>query len=800
MAVDLTEIRELFLEESFENIDIMESSLLDLEIGNVDNEFINTIFRAAHSIKGGAGIFNFEHIIHFAHAAETLLDEMRNGEHFVTQSLIDLLLSSVDVLRMMLSAVQEDTDYDVQEAQKCQEELHQASQENQEKKSLVEENVASPPTTLTKEPFKSIESQQSATIEPGIKNGWRILFKPDISMLTTGNDPINLFRELAHLGELEIKVDTNQLPTFLELDPRACYLSWELLVYGEIERIAIDEIFEWVEDECELHITNLASDIAEKSTLPSKEEQISEETAEDITLDAEKREESELERIKKIQLDNADKNLETTQKAELEKAEFDKSEIISAQEDIKKIVDLPVDKHSKDEEISPKKADKSTDSIEVDTFQIPSKETSETKDTTKHIHSTTIHGSEANSIRVGIDKVDSLINMVGELVITQSMLDQIGEHFDNLQINNLKDGLAQLERNTRELQENVMRIRMLPISYSFNRFPRLVHDLSTQLGKNVELKLSGEQTELDKTVLEKMNDPLVHLVRNALDHGIEMPEQRLAAGKSEIGLLHLHAFHQGGNIIIQISDDGAGFNVNRIREKAIQKKLLKSDEYPTNEQLYDFIFQPGFSTVEQVSDLSGRGVGMDVVRRNIRALGGTIEVKSQTGKGSIFSIRLPLTLAILDGQLVRVGQEIYILPLLSIIESLRVNPKLVNFLAGVAEVYRLREEYIPILRLYDIFDITSSTMQLEQGLLVIVEGDGQKIGLFVDELLSQQQIVIKSLESNYKKVEGISSATILGDGSVALILDVAGLIHLFHSRTKVLPTRPKSLLGVHYEQ
>ncbi|EDN68233.1 chemotaxis protein histidine kinase cheA [Beggiatoa sp. PS] len=405
MAVDLTEIRELFLEESFENIDIMESSLLDLEIGNVDNELINTIFRAAHSIKGGAGIFNFEHIIHFAHAAETLLDEMRNGEHFVTQSLVDLLLSSVDVLRMMLSAVQEDTDYDVQEAQKCQEELHQASQANQEKKQLVEENVAFPPTTLTKEPFKSIESQQSATTGLGIKKGWRILFKPDISMLTTGNDPINLFRELAHLGELEIKVDTNQLPTFLELDPQACYLSWELLVYGEIERVAIDEIFEWVEDECELHITNLASDIAEKSTLSSKEEQILEETTEDISLDAEKSEESELEHIKKIPPDNADKNLETTQKEALEKAEaeFDKSEMISAQEDIKKIVDLPVDKHSKDEKISPKIADQSTDSIEVNTLQILNKETSE-KDTTKHIHSTTTHGSEANSIRVGIDK------------------------------------------------------------------------------------------------------------------------------------------------------------------------------------------------------------------------------------------------------------------------------------------------------------------------------------------------------------------------------------------------------------
>jgi two-component system chemotaxis sensor kinase CheA len=370
--------------------------------------------------------------------------------------------------------------------------------------------------------------------------------------------------------------------------------------------------------------------------------------------------------------------------------------------------------------------------------------------------------------------------MVGELVITQSMLEQIGGKIsDNCYITQLRDGLSQLERNTRELQESVMRIRMLPISFSFNRFPRLVHDLSLQLDKQVELKLSGEHTELDKTVLEKMSDPLVHLVRNALDHGIETPAQRLAAGKPEIGQINLHAFHQGGNIIIQISDDGAGFDLEKIRAKAIQKDLLNPEDSPTDEQLYNFIFQPGFSTVTQVSDLSGRGVGMDVVRRNIRALGGTIEVSSKLGVGSTFSIRLPLTLAILDGQLVRVGQYIYILSLLSIIESLRVKPAKVSSLVGCAEVYRLRDEYIPILRLYELFDITPSTTKLDKGLLVITEGDGKKIGLFVDELLSQQQIVIKSLESNYKKVQGISAATILGDGSVALILDVAGLIQRF---------------------
>jgi two-component system chemotaxis sensor kinase CheA len=376
------------------------------------------------------------------------------------------------------------------------------------------------------------------------------------------------------------------------------------------------------------------------------------------------------------------------------------------------------------------------------------------------------------------------------------MLDQVGQSFDAARIIQLRDGLAQLERNTRELQESVMRIRMLPIAFSFNRFPRLVHDLSSQLGKKVELKLSGEHTELDKTVLEKMSDPLVHLVRNALDHGIEMPAQRLAAGKPEVGLLKLHAFHQSGSIIIQISDDGAGIDTDKVLQKARNLGLIHGEENLTEEQLYELIFHPGLSTATQVSDLSGRGVGMDVVRRNIRSLGGTIDVKSKRGKGSTFNIRLPLTLAILDGQLVRIGHDIYILSLLSIIESLRVNSKYVNALAGRAEVYKLRDEYIPILRLYELFDIPATTTKLEEGLLVIVEGDGQKIGLFVDELLSQQQIVIKSLESNYKQIQGVSGATILGDGNVALILDVAGIIQLFHHRTNYLtrhhPTLPSS--------
>ena len=388
--------------------------------------------------------------------------------------------------------------------------------------------------------------------------------------------------------------------------------------------------------------------------------------------------------------------------------------------------------------------------------------------------------AEGESIRVSIEKIDTIINMVGELVITQSMLSEVGamvHGLNDVALENLRDGLAQLERNTRELQEGVMRIRMLPISFAFSRFPRLVHDLSSKLGKKVELKLSGEQTELDKTVMEKIGDPLVHLVRNALDHGIEAPDARRSQGKPEVGQIHLEAYHQGGNIVIEVSDDGAGLNRERITAKARERGLLAESVELDEERILDLIFDPGFSTAESVSDVSGRGVGMDVVRRNIRDLGGNVEVSSQQGQGSRFTIRLPLTLAILDGQLVRVGDQVYVAPLVSIVESLQVRAERINAVAGRGEVYRLRDEYIPIMDLRRMFGIDTANSTLSGSLLVVVEGEGKKLGLVVDDLLGQQQVVIKSLETNFRPVACISGATILGDGTVALILDAGQLVN-----------------------
>ena len=375
--------------------------------------------------------------------------------------------------------------------------------------------------------------------------------------------------------------------------------------------------------------------------------------------------------------------------------------------------------------------------------------------------------ADSGSIRVATEKVDNIINLVGELLITQSMLSGFADGIHPNDLDRLRQGLSQLARNTRELQESVMQIRMLPISFAFNRFPRIVHDLSRKLGKKVELKLTGEGTELDKTVLEKISDPLVHLVRNALDHGLETPERRLAAGKPETGTIELAAFHEGGNIIIEVRDDGAGLNKAKILQKARERGLIPPDQELTDEQIDNLIFMPGFSTAEQISDVSGRGVGMDVVRRNINDLGGHVQIASKEGLGSTIRIRLPLTLAILDGQLVRVGKEVYIISLLAIVETIQVTRERVNTLVGRTEVFRLRDEYLPVVKLCDQFGVEPDSRSAEDGLLVVVESDGKRAGVLVDDLLAQQQVVIKSLESNFKPVSGIAGATILGDGTVA---------------------------------
>jgi two-component system, chemotaxis family, sensor kinase CheA len=386
--------------------------------------------------------------------------------------------------------------------------------------------------------------------------------------------------------------------------------------------------------------------------------------------------------------------------------------------------------------------------------------------------------NEVASIRVDTEKIDKLINLVGELVITQSMITDLSEKFTLAQLPVLQERITQLERNTREIQERVMSIRMMPIGSAFHRFPRLVRDLAGKSGKQIQLVMSGEETELDKTLIEAIGDPLTHLVRNSADHGLELPEDRVAQGKSERGTIRLHAYHDGGNICIAVEDDGRGLNREKIIKKAVEKGIIADGSNMADEAVYQLIFCPGFSTAETITDVSGRGVGMDVVKRNIEGLGGSVDIQSTMGKGSRLTLKLPLTLAIIDGMTVRVGQDNYIIPLIAVTESIRPKPNELQRIVGKGEVVNLRGEWVPVVKLYEAFTLTPDFTDPSQALLVIVETDGRRLAVLVDELTGQQQVVIKSLEQNYRKVEAISGATILGDGQVALILDVPGLAKL----------------------
>ncbi len=648
MPIDMRQFHQTFFEESLEGLAGMETELLRLEKAGAvrdtvgaDPEILNTIFRAAHSIKGGSSTFGFEEVASFAHVLESRLDALRDGRLLPDRSVVSILLLSVDCLRSLIISARTGREADTIAIAGIRDRLERMDSGN-----------AAPVAS-------------TGTVAPASKTThWRIVFRPDRRLFHTGNDPLRILRELSELGEFKVVTDTAALPAWERMDTEECYLAWDIDLVGPIGRETLTEVFSWVMDDCIL-------EIAPQPVRHLAQRSIAEAVA---SMDA-----------------------------------------------------------------------------------------------------------HADTLRVSVPKVDALINTVGELVITQTMLSQITTDFSFDNLSRLFAGIAQLERNTRELQESVMRIRMLPLSFAFNRLPRLVHDMSQKLEKKVELIVHGEQTEIDKTVIDRLIDPLLHLVRNCLDHGIEPPAVRIAAGKPADARIEIKAYQKGGNVLIEIQDDGRGLQHDRIFARAVEGGLVSADAKLSPQEIADMIFLPGFSTADTVSNISGRGVGMDVVRNNIHGLGGNVEVVSQPGKGTRFILRLPLTLAILDGLSVQIGAQIYILPLVSIIESVRIRPEQVSRPAGGGELFCSRQEYLPLIRLYELFGIEPRSTDLAQGLLVVVEAEGKKAGLYVDDLLGQQQVVIKSLATHYRKVEGISAATILGDGTVAMILDVTGLIRLAHA-------------------
>jgi len=701
LGYDLSQFKATYFEECAELLANAEETLSRLQDGSGTAEDLNAVFRCVHSIKGGAGAFAFEDLVHFAHVFETAMDALRSGRAELSPHLAELLVRGNDVLGDFVRAAQADVVLPSDHGADILAQLAAITQGGAVPAAPAAAAVAAPP----------------APAAPAFRN-YRISFVPQPAMLRTGNDPLLMVRELAALGDLEVAADRSRLPTLTEMDPQASYLAWTFTLTTDRDRQAIADVFEFVDgDTATVSIEEIQGDVDGDGWglfAPSPVNQGVPATPQGASVPGD--------------VDGDGWGL---------------------------FAPSPANQGATAEPAKP--------AAPVAAAPAPA-----AANAGGPVHTA--------SIRVDLDKVDRLVNMVGELVITQAMLGQQASGFSVESHPELIQGLQELSHHTRELQESVMAIRAQPVKALFSKAPRLVRDLSGKLGKQARLVMSGENTEVDKTVIEQLSDPLTHLIRNALDHGLETPEERIAVGKPAEGTIHLGAEHRSGRIIIEITDDGRGIDRKRVLEKAIEKGLVERGQQLADEQIDMLIFAPGFSTASEVSDVSGRGVGMDVVRKNIQDVGGRVVVQSTPGVGSRFILSLPLTLAVMDGMLVAIGGQRYVLPLTNIVESLRPAANQARFLVDVGDVLTLRGEYIRLIPLHRLFGIGNAIADPTRGLVVVVETEGgDRVGLLVDELLGQQQVVIKSLDSNFRPVEGISAATILGDGRVALILDVGAI-------------------------
>lgn len=655
MSMDITDFYQTFFDEADELLADMEQHLLDLVPEAPDSEQLNAIFRAAHSIKGGAGTFGFTILQETTHLMENLLDEARRGEMQLNTDIINLFLETKDIMQEQLDAYKSSAEPDAASFEYICNALRQLA--------LEAKGEASAPAVPAAK-LSVVDAVAEPDTAPDAPAG-----KLRVVLSRLKENEVNLLEEeLGNLATLSNVVKGK--------DSLAATLDGGI---GQDDIVAV------------LCFVIEADQIAFETEAAAVEAPAPAENTPAVVAAA------------------------------------------------------PALKAVPKETAAPARGEKPA-----------------------------ARSSESTSIRVAVEKVDQLINLVGELVITQSMLAQRSNELDPVTHGDLITSMGQLQRNARDLQESVMSIRMMPMEYVFSRFPRLVRDLAGKLNKQIELTLMGSSTELDKSLIERIIDPLTHLVRNSLDHGIELPENRVAAGKSPVGNLILSAEHQGGNICIEVTDDGAGLNRERILAKAISQGMAVNENM-TDEEVGMLIFAPGFSTAEQVTDVSGRGVGMDVVKRNIQEMGGHVEIQSKQGAGTTIRILLPLTLAILDGMSVKVADEVFILPLNAVMESLQPREEDLHPLAGGERVLEVRGEYLPLVELWKVFEVDGAKTEATQGIVVILQSAGRRYALLFDQLIGQHQVVVKNLESNYRKVPGISAATILGDGSVALIVDVSAL-------------------------
>ena len=722
MSIDIEQFHGVFFDESDEHLDDMEQLLMSLDIESPDPEELNSIFRAAHSIKGGSGIFGFDALMNLTHVMENLLDKARNNELSITADIVNVLLETLDVLKDTLNAYRDETPVPEDSIAQRIKILNEVI--NGQTTDTASDSSGAPSVQSENTQNESLQDDSFGFFddEPGDPAS-----DSDDSFGFFDDEPLN---EVSQEETIQSNSEDDEGFGFFDDALDESNLTQETSTQKSVKE---DEGFGFFDDEETLNTTDMS------------------------------------------QTDKSGSPVMGTTKAE-EHQGFGFFEDAPSASNINTSLESASGNNAQSAN-TPSNTATTSSSIKAPTSgAAPTSTQAKTPSKPPAKKST---ARESASIRVDTTKIDAMVNLVGELVITQSMLSMIGQDVEGQVGERLQLAIDELQRNTREIQESVMSMRMLPLTATFNRFPRLVRDLAGKLGKQVELVLQGGSTEIDKSLIEKIVDPLTHLVRNSIDHGIETPEKRAAAGKPEKGTVILSAEQKGGSIIISIIDDGGGLHRDKILDKARSNGLAVSDDMPDSE-VWQLIFQPGFSTAEAITDVSGRGVGMDVVRRNIESIGGRIDIESSAGEGSAFFIHLPLTLAIVDGMCVSVGKQIFVIPLLNIIESFQPTKQQLKTLGNDTVLY-IRDQYWPLVPLYDFMEVEGAALSPTEGIVVLLESSKKRFGILVDALVGQQQVVIKSLEEHYRKVAGIAGATIMGDGKVALIIDADSIATTYTS-------------------
>lgn len=735
---ELEAIKVTFFQECEELLADLEGGLLAMQEGAGDLETVNAVFRAVHSIKGGAGAFGLEPLVRFAHVFETLLDAVRSGSVPNTVELAAVLLRASDILADHVSAARGLGDVDMGASAAMAAELEHWTDPNAapahapaaaaptvEDAAPVAAPVSSDDDAMDDDDLGFVFVPQTITVEAQAadaelvpSNVWTVSIRPKSDLYRKANETALLLRELSRLGPIKATLDDSALPALEDLDPEAAFVTWSVRLETDEDESAIREVFEFVDGDCDLEITR------------------------------------------------GEGGVQAAMAALLSVAEAPVAEVVEAGAPTPAPEPIEIPAPAPVAEAAP-----------AAPAPAPVVEAAKPAPATPKATPVEVPGPGQSVIRVDPERIDRLIDLVGELVINQAMLAQRVGEYGIAPSSNLAMGLDELEQLTREIQDSVMAIRAQPVKSVFQRMPRLVREVANMTNKQARLVMEGENTEVDKTVIERLSDPITHMLRNAIDHGLESPEERKAAGKNPEGVVRLAALHRSGRIVIEVSDDGKGINRERVFGIAVKKGLISPDLQLTDEEIDNLIFLPGFSTAEKISDVSGRGVGMDVVKRSVQALGGRISIASRPGQGSTFTLSLPLTLAVLDGMVVDVAGETLVVPLAAIVESLRPKPEEVRPLGPVGSVLAVRDSFVPLIDVGLTLGYRDESPHPTDGVVLLVEGeDGSRAALVADAIHGQRQVVIKSLEQNYQQVEGVAAATILGDGRVALILDVDATI------------------------